>query len=144
VHIKRNAGFYGNMAWGTPEKAALRREFSQTMAGARLSLCHRSNPRGVMRYRFYEAMSMARVPVLFCDDAVLPLADRIDYSKCAVILAEADAANAGPILHDWLSSHTDEQILSMGLYGQTVWARWLDRSRWGDVVGQLVRERMGL
>jgi hypothetical protein len=144
VHIKKNNSFYGNMAWGTPEKQALRAEFAETMAGARLSLCHRSNPRGVMRYRFYEAMSMARVPVLFGDDCLLPFADRIDYDKCSIRLPEAEAGSAGRILKSWLASTSDAEIIEMGCYGREAWQHWLKRENWGVIVDQVVRERLGL
>jgi hypothetical protein len=144
VHIKKNNSFYGNMQWGTPEKQALRVEFAETMAGARLSLCHRSNPRGVMRYRFYEAMSMGRVPVLFGDDCILPFADRIDYSRCSLWLKESDAPNAGTILKDWISKHCDDEIIEMGKYGRAAWESWLKRERWNVIVEQVVRERLTL
>ena len=142
VLIKTVPSFYGAMPWGTPEKTQLRHEFLTTMSKARLSLCFRSVPRGVVRYRFYEALSMGRVPVLFCDDAVLPFADRIDYAKCSLWLKESDAQNAGEILRDWLDEHDDAELVEMGRYGRAMWERWLNRARGGEIVERVVRERL--
>jgi hypothetical protein len=144
VFLRRNPGFYGTMEWGTKEKQELRRGFLQTMAGARFSLCHRSNNRGVMRYRFYEAMSMGRVPVLLCDDCVLPFADQIDYDRCSLRLKECDAGGVGEFLKAWLAEHTDEELVRMGQYGRKMWVSWLKRECWGEIIEELVQERMGL
>lgn len=142
VHVRRNPSFYGTMLWGAPEKAQLHHEFLATLSAARLSLCHRSNSRGVVRYRFYEAMSMGRVPVLFCDDCVLPFSNRIDYACCSVLLKESDVPHAGEVLKAWLAKHKDEEIVEMGKYGRLMWERWLKRERWGEIVEAVVRERL--
>jgi hypothetical protein len=88
-------------------------------------------------------MSAGRVPVHFCDNCVLPLADRIDYSKCSITIREVDAPNTGKILSAWLKNHTDEQIVEMGLYGRAMYERWLCRDRWVGIMTELVKERLG-
>ena len=141
VHLRQVSGFYGTMPYGAP-KAKLRREFLETMASARLSLCYRTFS-GIVRYRFYEAMSMGRVPVLFCDDCVLPHSDRIDYGRCSLQLREHDASKAGNLLANWLKQHSDEEIAEMGQYGRAMWERWLKRENWDKVTEVIVKERLG-
>jgi len=144
IYFRENPTFYGTMPWGTTEKVNLRHQFLETMAGARLSLCYRSCADPVIRYRFYEALSMGRVPVLFCDGCVLPFADRIDYSHCSIRLDECDVNNTGEFLKDWLASHNDKEIVEMGLYGRAMWEKWLKHENWTKIVEIVIREKMGL
>lgn len=143
VHIRETPSFYGTMPWGTVEKARLRQEFQESMSGARLSLCPISHAHKVIRYRFYEALSMGRVPVLFCDGCMPALADRIDYTRCIVRLDQCNVVNAGELLKDWLADHDDKEIVEMGSYGRAMWERWLKREHWAELVEMVVREKLG-
>uniref|UniRef100_A0A6M3LST1 Glycosyltransferase n=1 Tax=viral metagenome TaxID=1070528 RepID=A0A6M3LST1_9ZZZZ len=122
----------------------LRRTFSENMQGGRLSLCPTTLTQGVIRYRLYEAMSMGRVSIHICDGGVLPMQDKIDWDRCVVHIAEADAANAGPIIKAWLDRHSDAEIWDMGLYAREMWVKWLWRGTWAENVDLVVRERLGL
>jgi len=98
----------------------------------------------VIRYRFYEAMSMARVPVLFCDDAVLPFSNEINYGRCSIKLKESNARNAGGILKAYLKNHPDDELIAMGRYGRTSWEKFLKREKWAQMIETVVRERLDL
>ena len=103
------------MAKPAPKKAAaLRESYFRTMQASRLALSPRSNRFGAIRYRLYEAMSMGRVNVHLGDECILPLSDRIAWSDCLVQYAEKDASRVGGFIEDWLSYHTDDDIVDMG------------------------------
>ena len=121
----------------------LRRVFLENMQAGRLSLCPMTLD-GVIRYRLYEAMSMARVNVLLCDNCVLPMQDKIDWPKYIIPSREQDAGDAGPILDDWLGRHSDKEIWEMGLAAREMWVKWLWRGNWEKNVDLVVRERLGL
>ena len=95
-----------------------------------------------MRYRFYEAMSMARVPVLLCDHCVLPFSDRINYARCVIQIRESSVPGTGFALREWLNAHSDAEILEMGVYGRAMWERWLAGAQWERVWGEIVKERL--
>jgi len=129
------------------EAEPLRRSYLETMGAARLHLCPTSvemggRRMGVVRYRLYEGMFLGVVGVHICDGCVLPLADKIDWSRCVVTVREADAEHVGGILADWLSRHDDGEIEEMGRYARRMWKRWIDRRRWGENVAQIVREKL--
>lgn len=124
--------------------ASLRESYPKTLQMGRLALSPCSICRGAVRYRVYEAMSMARVSVHLCDECVLPLASKIDWPSCLIQLPERDAPNVGAILENWLCSHSDKEIIKMGQYAREVWKKWLWRERWGEVIGMLIKERLEL
>jgi len=142
THIQRHKFFYGYEDESQPSTQALRRTFLETLASSRLSLVARSIPEGVVRYRFYEALSMGRIPVHFCDGRVLPFADRIDYDVCSVHIPEADAPRAGEVIAAWLADRSDAEIRERGAYGRAMWARWLDSRKWPELMAEVVKEKL--
>lgn len=142
AHIKRHNFFYGYCDESLPETQELRRTFLETLAASRLSLVPRSIPEGVVRYRFYEALSMGRIPVHFCDGCVLPFADRIDYDVCSIHIPESESARAGEIISDWLKKHSDDEIGERGAYGRQMWEKWLDSRKWESLFSMVVKERV--
>lgn len=142
--IQLNEEFYGT--WETnkdTEKTEYYRTlFLNTMQKARLSLCARSIASGVVRYRFYEALSMGRIPVHFNDNGVLPFADRIDWNECSINIPEKDAGHTGEILRGWLDVHSDADIIARGLYGRAMWERWLNGKHWDRLFAECVEERL--
>jgi hypothetical protein len=143
-NIRVDTQFWAHQPLTDDQRAERRANFLGGLAASRLSLCPRSGDTSVIRYRFYEAMSMGRVPVLIGDESVLPFADRIDYDKCALWLEEDKVENVGPALKEWLAAHTDEQILDMGRYGREMWHKYLARDRWPELWTLVVKERLGL
>ncbi len=142
--IQLNNEFYGT--WETRRETAklthYRDLFMRTLHDSRLSLCARSIAAGVVRYRFYEAMSMGRVPVHFNDNAALPFPSQIDWDHCSIRIPEAQAGEAGLILRAWLDTHSDAEILERGAYGRRMWEEYLDGSKWDSRFGWCVAERL--
>jgi len=85
---------------------------------------------------------MARVPVHFCDNCVLPFSDRIDWGRCSITIPESEAKHTGAILTEWLSKHSDAEIREMGRYGREMWIRWLDSSKWNSLFAEIVKEKI--
>ena len=143
-YFQLNTEFYGT--WETNQETDklkyYRHLFLSTMKQSRLSLCARSIPTGVTRYRFYEALSMARIPVHFNDNAALPFADRIDWDRCSIHIPEKDAERCGEILRVWLDSYDDTNVIARGEYGRAMWERYLDGRKWDDLFAEVVRERL--
>lgn len=145
LHVHRLSNFWPNIDGRDPEEGSrLRKSYLESMQISRVALCPSSNPRGSMRYRFYEAMSMGRVCLLLGDECVLPLSDRITWQDCIIRVANHDVLEVGAILERWLARHTDAEILAMGARARQVWEKYLWRGNWGVVLGALVRRRLGL
>lgn len=140
VHDQRNAFFYGTLeSANDPRLAYLRKSFLETMCLSRTVLVPRSRP-GINRYRFYEALSMGRVPVLLCDDAVLPFPDHPLWEQCMLKIHEQDADLTGVYLKEFLASHSDADLIERGRLGRQLWAEFLAPDVWERVWGAYVTE----
>ena len=139
-HIDVSRKFYAYM--NDEEKAQRRTSYLETMRKGRLHLVPTSVPAGIVRYRLYEGMTLGMVGVHLCDGCALPLADRIDWDGCVISIKEQYADRVGDILTEWLMKHTTKDIEDMGRYARHVWETLLDRRRWAEVIGKLVRERL--
>lgn len=142
--VELNNEFYGT--WETRQETGklehYRNLFLDVMHNSRLSLCARSIAVGVVRYRFYEAMAMGRVVVHINDGECLPFSNKIDWDKCRIRVPESQVGNVGPFLRKWLDDHTDRDLLERGLYAKAMWQTWLDGSKWDDLFGYCVTERL--
>jgi len=135
--------FWGYLEYQKPEEAmAMKAAMKRSMQESRIALCP-SSIHGVFPYRFFEALSSGRVPALFCTDHVFPWENKIDYSSCCALFREEDAPNAGRLIKEWLSKHSDEEIIEMGKRGRAYWEQWLDRSKFEDLKTVAVEEALG-
>lgn len=142
-HLVITPHFYGTMRDGA-ERKRLRESFLDTMHHGRLSLVPGCHPFGVTRYRFYEALSMGRVPVYIENNGTLPFEEQINYRRCALFVPEEFLPGLGENLCEWLAQHSDKEILEMGAYGREMWKRWMDRARWAEIIAETVRAKLSL
>lgn len=113
----------------TPEGIRRMNGFKNSMRQCRVSLCP-ENISGDIPYRFYEAMSAGRIPVLVGSDYVLPFADEIAYEAFCIQIPRNEADKAGTIIRDFLHGRSDEEILNRGEHGRIAWRSWLHRDDW--------------
>jgi len=130
--------------WGSVENTDVgkRRKalFVKSLAESKLVLAARGG--GLSSYRFFEAMSAGRVPVLVADDWELPHADLIDWPSCIVQLAERDAGKAGPILLDYLARTSDDELAAMGCRARQAWCAYLNPVVWPQLMLECVRGKL--
>lgn len=119
--------FYGYIE-KTPEGFRRKEQFHRSLSECKLQLTPCSIHE-VFPYRFFEAMSAGRVPVLFCTGYQLPWAHRIPWDEVSIRFEANDCVNAGPLIKTWLLNHTDEQIIEMGLKARHYWDRYLNRDK---------------
>lgn len=112
-----------------PEGVRRRAEFRRSMRESRVALCPESIP-GVFPYRFFEAMSAGRVPMLVASDYVLPFSDRIPYSEFCLFVDREQARHAGIVLRKFLKGASDQRLIEMGLQARHYWKRYLNREDW--------------
>lgn len=150
AHIAIHDRFYGHIETDTSNNVpgakelrdTLRTSFLQTMSESRLSLCPRSKPEGVARWRLYEAMSAARMSVHLCDGFVPPLPDKINWSVCQYQISERDADKTGQLIEQWLANTCEPELITRGQYARRQWERWLDPQKWESMWSELVAERL--
>lgn len=120
-----------------PEGVRRRAEFRRSMRESRIALCPESIP-GVFPYRFFEAMSAGRVPLLIGNNFVFPWADDIPYSSFSLHIMSAN--RAGPAALEFIRGHSDSDLIDMGRLGRKYWERFLDSRKWPQLHAEAVRK----
>lgn len=135
--------FTGYLKAGDPELIRRRSEFRRSMRESRVALCPESIP-GVFPYRFFEAMSAGRVPVLVASDVVFPFADEIPYSSFILHIERSDAARTGELIAQFLRWHNDRQLEASGAMARKYWLQYLNSADWPKLMAMAVEKKLGV
>lgn len=114
-----------------------RKEFRRSMRESRIALCPESIV-GVFPYRFFEAMSAGRVPLLVGSDFCFPWNTEIDYESFMIHCQRSLANTCDQMAIEFIRTHSDEEIIAMGLKARAVWERWLDSRKWPELHAEAV------
>lgn len=133
--------FYGYRKPEDPEFMRRRLEFRRSMRESRVALCPESIA-GVFPYRFFEAMSAARVPVLVGSDFVFPFADEIPYQDFILHISRQNAATTGHVIRFYLATTTDDELKRRGLIAREYWLRFLNRDDWPKTMTYAVEKAL--
>lgn len=125
----------------TEEGHRRRKEFRRSMKESRIALCPESIS-GVFPYRFFEAMSAARVPLLVGSDFEFPWGDRIPYDTFSLFCPRNKAHEADLVAKDFIRKTPDTQIKRMGRVGRLYWERYLNSVYWPRLMAEVVKERL--
>lgn len=113
----------------SPEGKRRRAEFRRSMKESRICLCPESIV-SVFPYRYFEALSAGRVPLLIGSGFIYPWANEIQYESFAITCPRNLADKADEFALDFIQSHSDEEIIEMGKLGRQAWEKWLDSRLW--------------
>ncbi len=100
-----------------------RREYRDNMLQSDLALCVKGD--GNFSYRFYEALSLGRIPLLINTDCVLPFADKIDYDAFILRVPFQDIAKLPERVGEWWKRLSDEGFVGMQKQAREVYERYL-------------------
>ena len=134
-------GYYLPRGQEKPEGLHRQREFKRSMHESRVALCP-EQILGDIPYRFYEAMSAGRIPVLVGSDYILPFADEIPYSSFCLEISRTDAGDAGAIIREFLKDKDDKEIQFMGGLARTYWRSYLHRDDWPKLMKYAVEKHL--
>jgi hypothetical protein len=116
------------------EKGEIRRGlFIDALRQAKLPIAPRGA--GQHSYRFIEALSARRVPILVADDWQLPFEKKlIDYDNCIFRVSESKAATIDQEILRILEENPTDKLAQMAEAGYWYWDRWLRPERWPEAV----------
>lgn len=122
-HFTARASYSGHVKTMQGSPADIRREFVENLASSDYALCVKGD--GNVSVRFYEALSLGRIP-LFVDTAcVLPAEDILDYREFCVFVDWRDIDRAGDILADFHAKLSPEQFETMQYKARAAFASYL-------------------
>jgi hypothetical protein len=109
---------------GSPGSAARQRgEFVENLDGADYALCVRGLAN--CSIRFYEALSLGRIPLLVNTHCVLPYDWLVDWKKACVWVEETDLPRLGRILGDRHACCSSGEFTAQQRLGRALFEQWL-------------------
>ena len=139
--IAQYTDFFGYRKPEDPEYTRRRAAFRRSMRDSRLALCPESIP-GVLPYRFFEAMSAGRIPLLVSSDYVLPFATEIPYDDFIIRVESRDASQADAAALAYLDGKADHELIDRGLEARHYWLKYLDARRWPEIMSYAVTKKL--
>jgi Exostosin family len=117
-----------------------RRRFVDNLLSTDYALCVRGDANASVR--FYEALSLGRIP-LFVDTAcVLPLQDKINYREFCVFVDWQDVKNIDKILLNFHAKVSPDQFTQMQQKAREAYVNYLRRDAFSKELARLLRERL--
>lgn len=113
-----------------PEKA--RSEYIQTMQESDFCLA----PKGDGNYslRFFEALSLGRIPVLIDTETVLPFEDKINYDDVIVRIPLQDIKNTGKVVADVYTNMTDDEFVQRQQKARNIFEEFLKPEKFYSIL----------
>ncbi|MEK7172576.1 MAG: exostosin family protein, partial [Patescibacteria group bacterium] len=120
--IIRNS-FSGHVATikNSPEEA--RKEYIDNISNSDFTLAVKGY--GNFSLRFYETLSLGRIPLFINTDCVLPLEDRIDYRDFVVFIDYKNLNQVDKIVADFYENMTGEKFIEMQKRAREVFEKYL-------------------
>jgi len=131
--------FFLNAAPTPQSRDSARREFLDNLRSADFSLA----PKGDGNYsiRFFEALSMGRIPILIDTDMVLPLEKVIDYSKFIVRVPHTEMHALPDRIATLYGSLSDEEFMNMQKAARDTFVQYLRQDAFYNTAFSILRDR---
>jgi hypothetical protein len=139
-HILSRATYSGHAATlqGTFEDS--RREFVENLHDSDYALAVRGDANSSVR--FYEALSLGRIPLFLDTACVLPLEGHIDYREFCVFVDHADVARIGDILADFHTQVSPERFIEMQRKARVAYEQFLRLDVFSRHLAEELRSRL--
>ncbi|MEK7218910.1 MAG: exostosin family protein, partial [Patescibacteria group bacterium] len=122
-HVMRRGSYSGHASTITLDPARARREYVDNMLQSDFSLVVKGD--GNYSYRFYETLSLGRVPLFLNTACRLPIADAIDYGAFVVFAELAQIDRLAEIAAERYRRFTPEEFLPMQRRAREVFEKYL-------------------
>lgn len=97
----------------------LREDYVQNMLGTDYMLCVRGA--GNFSFRFYEALSAGRIPLLIDTACVLPFDDEIRWEEHCLIVDQKDYSRTGELLAEYHGRFSAREFVEMQKANRALW-----------------------
>lgn len=127
-----------NTLAGNPEKN--RKEFVENILNSDYTLIVRGDANAATR--FYETLSLGRIPVFIDTACVLPLEDKIDYKKFCIFIDYTDIDKAADILANFHKKIAPEQFVAMQKEARYVFRHYLRYDAFSKYLAETLKTKL--
>ena len=89
---------------------------------------------GNFSVRFYESLSVGRIPVFLDTDSLLPLESEINWNMHCVIVNESKYRNLPNIISDFHNDLSDDAFLKLQNRNRDLWEDYLTRHNFFKII----------
>ena len=107
--------------WGGKSTTNFKLDFIRNIYGSDYTICMRGI--GNYSYRFYETLSLGRIPVFINTDCLLPWDKIINYRELFPWIELNEIPYAVEILLDFHYSHSDDEFIELQKHCRELWLR---------------------
>lgn len=125
--------------WGHAQNQTFRDEFFSNLKNNTFGFCCRGS--GNFSFRFYEILSMGRIPVLLSTDSVLPFDDHIGYEECCIIVNMSEVSTLGDRVHKFYTENK-ESIKHIQTKCREVYDRFLSPLGYSNTISRFLEARI--
>ena len=124
------SSYSGHVDTSEKDMDELRNEFVTNMYDNDYALCVRGDSN--ISTRFYEALSLGRIPLEIDTDCVYPFEDEINYKEFCVFVDFRDIKSVGDILREFHSEITNEKFLEMQRRAREVFVNYIRTDKFSE------------
>ena len=122
---------------GKPNDEQLKMDYINNLIHSHFTICNRG--RGNFAIRFYQALSLGRIPVLIDSDMVFPFEDEINWDD-VIIKANNEAELAKKIVL-WWQNKSEEDVINAQLQCRKIYEKYLTASSFSKILEQTLLEK---
>ncbi len=140
AHILARASYSGHAATLQGSFEESRRQFVENLHDSDYALIVRGDANSSVR--FYEALSLGRIPLFLDTACVLPLEDKINYRDFCVFVDHTDLPRIGDILADFHAHCSPEHFIDMQKKARAAYAHYLRLDQFSKRLAEELRKRL--
>lgn len=122
---------------GKPNDEQLRNDYINNLINSHFTICNRG--RGNFAIRFYQALSLGRIPVLIDSDMAFPFEDAINWDD-VIVKAKNENELAEKIVL-WWQNKNDLEVINAQLKCREIYDQYLTKTSFSKILEKIVRQK---
>lgn len=139
-HFKARATYSGHVKTIEGKVEDNRREFVENLLESDYALCVKGDANSSVR--FYEALSLGRIPLFLDTSCILPLEDRINYRDFCVFVDWRDVDRIGDVLADFHANTSSQRFEEMQKKARTAYREYLRIDSFSKYLSAMLRAHL--
>lgn len=131
--------FSGNIKTAEKDTDILRKEFVENIVDSDYTLCIRGDAN--QSTRFFETLSLGRIPIFVDTDMALPLTDIINYRDFCVFVDYRELKNVDKIIHSFHHSVSPEKFKDMQKKAREAYEKYLRVDAYTKYLMHILKEK---
>jgi hypothetical protein len=123
---------------GKPNDEQLKMDYINNLIHSHFTICNRG--RGNFAIRFYQALSLGRIPVLIDSDMVFPFEDEINWDE-VIIKANNETELAEKIVL-WWQNKSEEEVINAQLQCRKIYEKYLTAASFSKILEQAMLQKV--